>query len=107
MENTKTKTMETTKRFDNSPIELEKRKYEMYLRYERDKYKMLYNQTYDETFKSVHSGKNKYRLKNTIKEQFKNISKMLDGLKSEGITIDEVLEVVTEGFEKRYNKYYK
>jgi len=107
MENTKTKTMETTKRFDNSPIELEKRKYKMYLSYERDKYKMLYNQTYDETFKSVHSGKNKYRLKNTIKEQFKNISKKLDVLKSEGMTIDEVLEVVTEGCEKRYNKSYK
>ena len=107
MENTKTKTMETTKRFDNSPIELEKRKYKMYLRLERDKYKMLYNQTYDETFKSVHSGKNKYRLKNTIKEQFKNISKKLDVLKSEGMTIDEVLEVVTEGCEKRYSKSYK
>jgi DNA-binding transcriptional regulator YhcF (GntR family) len=107
MENTKTKTMETTKRFDNSPIELDKRKYKMYLNLEREKFKMLYNQTYDETFKSVHSGKNKYRLPNKVKEHFKEISKMLDVVKSMGITIDEVLELVSEGFVNTYNRDYK
>ncbi len=107
MENTKTKTMETTKRFDNSPIELEKRKYKVYLNLERELYRTLYNETFEETEKSVHSGKNKYRLLNTVKEKMKNISKMLDVVKSNGVTIDEVLELVNENFEKNYDKNYK
>jgi hypothetical protein len=105
MENTKTKTMETTKRFDNSSIELQKRKKQMLLNLRKEEFKILYNQTYDETVKWVHSGKNKYRLKNTTKEWLKNCSKMLDNVKLEGVTIDEVLELLNESFEKNFDKY--
>tara|TARA_B100000676_G_C17631331_1_gene606759 strand:- start:134 stop:466 length:333 start_codon:yes stop_codon:yes gene_type:complete len=100
----KTKTMETTKRFDNNPIELQKRKKQMLLNIRREEFKILYDQTYDETVKWVNSGKNKYRLKNTTKEYLKNTSKMLDNVKLEGITIDEVLELLNESFEKNYDK---
>ena len=49
-----------------------------------DLIKILWNQTYDETEKSVHSGKNKYRLKNNQKEWMKQISKDLDIVKNNG-----------------------
>ena len=53
--------------------------------------KILYNQPYDETVKWVHSGKNKYRMRNTQKEFYKQTSKLLDSQKSNGITVEEFL----------------
>ena len=53
--------------------------------------KILYNQPYDETVKWVHSGKNKYRMRNTQKEFYKQTSKMLDNQKSNGVTVEEFL----------------
>lgn len=51
----------------------------------------LYKESYEETVKKIHSGKNKYRLKNQIKEYMKTTSKILDKLKSDGISLDEIL----------------
>jgi len=79
MENTKTKTMENQLETDTKkPFMVEL-------------IKILYNQSYDETVKWVHSGKNKYRMKNTQKDIFKIISKLLDSQKSNGITVEEFL----------------
>ena len=79
MENTKTKTME-------KKLETKTKKLLMV-----ELLKILYNQSYDETVKWVHSGKNKYRMKNTQKDIFKIISKLLDSQKSNGITVEEFL----------------
>ena len=57
--------------------------------------KICYNQTFEETEKFVHSGKNKYRLKNSSKDWIKNMSKGFDKLKSEGISLDQILSVYT------------
>ena len=79
MENTKTKTMENQLETDiKKPLMVEL-------------IKILYNQSYDETVKWVHSGKNKYRMRNTQKDIFKTISKLLDSQKSNGITVEEFL----------------
>lgn len=79
METTKTKTMENQLETDTKkPFMVEL-------------IKILYNQSYDETVKWVHSGKNKYRMKNTQKDIFKIISKLLDSQKSNGITVEEFL----------------
>ena len=79
MENTKTKTMENQLETDTKkPLMVEL-------------IKILYNQSYDETVKWVHSGKNKYRMRNTQKDMFKTISKLLDSQKSNGITVEEFL----------------
>jgi hypothetical protein len=79
MENTKTKTMENQLETDTKkPLMVEL-------------IKILYNQSYDETVKWVHSGKNKYRMRNTQKDIFKTISKLLDSQKSNGITVEEFL----------------
>ncbi len=79
MENTKTKTMGNQLETDNKkPFMVEL-------------IKILYNQSYDETVKWVHSGKNKYRMKNTQKDIYKIISKLLDSQKSNGITVEEFL----------------
>ena len=79
MENTKTKTMKNQLETDTKkPFMVEL-------------IKILYNQSYDETVKWVHSGKNKYRMKNTQKDIFKIISKLLDSQKSNGITVEEFL----------------
>jgi len=78
-ENTKTKTMENQLETDTKkPLMVEL-------------IKILYNQSYDETVKWVHSGKNKYRMRNTQKDIFKTISKLLDNQKSNGITVEEFL----------------
>ena len=58
--------------------------------------KMCYNQTFEETEKSVHSGKNKYRLPNSVKEKMKKMSKGFDKLKSEGISLDEIISVYNQ-----------
>ena len=79
MENTKTKTMENQlETVTKKPLMVEL-------------IKILYNQSYDETVKWVHSGKNKYRMKNTQKDIYKIISKLLDSQKSNGITVEEFL----------------
>ena len=79
MKNTKTKTMENQlETVTKKPLMVEL-------------IKILYNQSYDETVKWVHSGKNKYRMKNTQKDIFKIISKLLDSQKSNGITVEEFL----------------
>jgi hypothetical protein len=79
MENTKTKTMENQLETDTKkPLMVEL-------------IKILYDQSYDETVKWVHSGKNKYRMRNTQKDIFKTISKLLDSQKSNGITVEEFL----------------
>ncbi len=79
MENTKTKTMENQLETDTKkPLMVEL-------------IKILYNQSYDETVKWVHSGKNKYRMRNTQKEFYKQTSKLLDSQKSNGITVEEFL----------------
>ena len=79
MEKTKTKTMENQLETDTKkPLMVEL-------------IKILYNQSYDETVKWVHSGKNKYRMRNTQKDIFKTISKLLDNQKSNGITVEEFL----------------
>ena len=79
MENTKTKTMENQLETDTKkPLMVEL-------------IKMLYDQSYDETVKWVHSGKNKYRMRNTQKEFYKQTSKLLDSQKSNGITVEEFL----------------
>jgi len=54
--------------------------------------KILYNQPYDETVKWVHSGKNKYRMRNTQKEFYKKISKELDYLKSVGLSKHYIIQ---------------
>ena len=53
--------------------------------------KHLYEESYEETVKRIHSGKNKYRLRNNEKEFLKTTSKIFDKLKSDGISLDEVL----------------
>jgi hypothetical protein len=58
--------------------------------------KILYNQSYDETFKWVHSGKNKYRMRNTNKEFYKQTSKMLDNQKSNGVKLKDLLDGITD-----------
>ena len=79
MENTKTKTMENQLETDTKkPLMVEL-------------IKILYDQSYDETVKWVHSGKNKYRMRNTQKEFYKQTSKLLDSQKSNGITVEEFL----------------
>jgi hypothetical protein len=79
MENTKTKTMENQLETDTKkPLMVEL-------------IKILYDQSYDETVKWIHSGKNKYRMRNTQKDIFKTISKLLDSQKSNGITVEEFL----------------
>ena len=79
MENTKTKTMENQLETDTKkPLMVEL-------------IKILYNQSYDETVKWVHSGKNKYRMRNTQKEFYKQTSKLLDSQKLNGITVEEFL----------------
>ena len=55
--------------------------------------KICYDQTFEETEKSVHSGKNKYRLRNTTKEKMKKMSKGFDKLKSKGISLDTIISV--------------
>lgn len=78
-ENPKTKTMENQLETDTKkPLMVEL-------------IKILYDQSYDETVKWVHSGKNKYRMRNTQKDIFKTISKLLDSQKSNGITVEEFL----------------
>jgi hypothetical protein len=58
--------------------------------------KILYNQSYDETVKWVHSGKNKYRMRNTNKEFYKQTSKMLDNQKSNGVKLKDLIEGITD-----------
>ena len=80
MENTKTKTMENQLETDTKkPFMVEL-------------IKILYNQSYDETVKWVHSGKNKYRMRNTQKEFYKKISKELDYLKSVGLSKHYIIQ---------------
>ena len=79
MENTKTKTM-------GNQLETDTKKPLMV-----ELIKILYNQSYDETVKWVHSGKNKYRMRNIQKEFYKQTSKLLDSQKSNGITVEEFL----------------
>ena len=84
MENTKTKTME-------NQLKTETKKLLMV-----ELLKILYNQSYDETVKWVHSGKNKYRMRNTQKEFYKQTSKMLDNQKSNGVKLKDLLDGITD-----------
>ncbi len=84
MENTKTKTMENQLKTDTKKLLM------VYL------LKILYNQSYDETVKWVHSGKNKYRMRNTQKEFYKQTSKMLDNQKSNGVKLKDLLDGITD-----------
>jgi hypothetical protein len=84
MENTKTKTME-------KKLETKTKKLLMV-----ELLKILYNQSYDETVKWVHSGKNKYRMRNTNKEFYKQTSKMLDNQKSNGVKLKDLIEGITD-----------
>jgi|SaaInlStandDraft_1057018.scaffolds.fasta_scaffold234728_2 hypothetical protein len=84
MENTKTKTME-------KKLETKTKKLLMV-----ELLKILYNQSYDETVKWVHSGKNKYRMRNTNKEFYKQTSKMLDNQKSNGVKLKDLLDGITD-----------
>jgi hypothetical protein len=84
MEDTKTKTME-------KKLETKTKKLLMV-----ELLKILYNQSYDETVKWVHSGKNKYRMRNTNKEFYKQTSKMLDNQKSNGVKLKDLIEGITD-----------